>query len=90
MSKKKIEESLEVDMKEVEEKAKEIGKIIDGARFPEILAILGTVIVELEYNGASQNVDVAPVIFDWIKQVGTEVYKSRVKLFEQRSSSELN
>ena len=88
MSKKNNE--TEIDTELVDKKVLEIGRVLEGIRFPEILTILGTVVVELVYNAARQKVDASPVIFEWLKTLGAEVYKAREKLFNKVASTELN
>ena len=88
MSKKNKE--TEIDTEFVDKKVLEIGRVLEGLRFSEILTIIGTIIVELVYNAARQKADASPVIFEWLKTVGAEVYKAREKLFNKVASTELN
>lgn len=90
MKKNQKNPELNIDMKLVDERARQIGQALEGVKFPEILSILGTVIVELEYNAAVQKVDAAPVLLDWLEKVGTEVYKARMGLFNEADTKELN
>ena len=87
---RKKNKETEIDTELVDKKVLEIGRVLEGLRFSEILTIIGTVIVELVYNAARQKDDASPVIFEWLKTVGAEVYKAREKLFNKVASTELN
>lgn len=90
MNKKKSDKELNIDINLVEERTRQIGEALEGIAFPEILSILGTIIVELEYNAAAQNVNAAPVLLEWMEKVSAQVFKASVDLFEEKSNQELN
>ena len=90
MSKKQNKDDLNIDVNLIDKKVHEIGNVIEGLRLPEIMSILGTVIIEVEYNAAVQKVDATPVLIQWLEQIGTEVCNARRELFEEKNESQLN
>ena len=68
---KKNELNLDSDL--INEKARQIGDLIDGLRLPEVFCILGTVVVELVLNAKQQGYIVGDVVSDWLKELSKGV-----------------
>jgi hypothetical protein len=63
-----------VDQKKVEQKAEEIGALLDGMSLPEVFGVLGTVIAKLyAYTQCQTDINVKSVIISWLDQVKTFV-----------------
>ena len=63
-----------VDQKIVEQKAEEIGHLLDGMSLPEVFGVLGTVIAKLYASAQCQtDINVKSVIISWLDQVKTFV-----------------
>lgn len=67
------ENKIEIDTKMVEEKAREIGVILDGIKLPELFAILGNVIMECIFSAVNQGYDIRGLVSDWLDMLSSNV-----------------
>lgn len=67
-------EKIAVDQEKVEQKAEEIGHLLDGMSLPEVFGVLGTVIAKIYTSTQYQtDINVKYVIINWLEQVKTFV-----------------
>ena len=58
-----------IDEKLCKEKAFQVGEIINGLTVPNILCILGTVIIELVVNARSHGYDIDEIFKGWLQSM---------------------
>ena len=66
-------EEKEIDHEMVNEKARQIGEVIDGCRLKEVFYILGCVTVEIVVNAHEQGVDAKDAVVDWLRTLITNI-----------------
>lgn len=61
--------NVKIDQELVTKKAREIGAIIDNVTLPNVLSILGTVIIEIFVNTKGQGVDIRDLMCGWLSSM---------------------
>lgn len=66
---------VKIDQEMVSKKAKKVGEIIDNVTLPNVLSILGAVIVEIIINAKGQGYDIVDVVDNWLKHLCKSIHE---------------
>jgi len=69
----KDEELYKVDKDGINEKAFKIGNLLNGMRIPDVLGVIGMVLIEIVLNADSQGYDIRDVFVRWMKMMAKNI-----------------
>jgi hypothetical protein len=69
----KDEELYTVDKDVINEKAFKIGNLLNGMRIPDVLGVLGMVLIEIVLNADRQGYDIRDVFVRWLKMMAKNI-----------------
>ena len=69
----KDEELYTVDNEGINEKAFKIDNLLNGMRIPDVLGVLGVVLIEIVLNADRQGYDIRDVFVRWLKMMAKNI-----------------
>ena len=69
----KDEELYKVDKEGINEKAFKIGNLLNGMRIPDVLGVIGMVLIEIVLNADRQGYDIRDVFVRWLKMMAKNI-----------------
>lgn len=69
----KDEELYTVDNEGINEKAFKIDNLLNGMRIPDVLGVLGVVLIEIVLNADRQGYDIRDVLVRWLKMMAKNI-----------------